>query len=373
MSRIFEIVQEKSGHRNCITIPIPFLNFFAKDRQAHALAAVLNQLVFWSGKSDLENGWFYKEHADLAREICGVSEDQIHRLVKKLSTVWLPGIIQVKQAKIGGIKKTHYRVQGDALINAIFPASLDSVKSRDPNCEVAEPKPQSCGIGSVNLQNQNREIAESYLYTDHYTDHNKQIIKPLSEATKLDDFQTVEEKDSDTAYRANGEIIINVQAIRVLSHLNKLTGVKYKPGKETLQHIRARLRDGHTIDELKLVIDFLVERWLGTRFAKHLNPEAMFKPAKFPANLLGAQAWQTRGQPSEKVIDENLDYAKRDTAYQRFIGGALPSQKPDELELLVSRQANLEGVRNMKPHYSVSAWNRIWMNCASQLKRGQRA
>ena len=68
-NQVFEIVQAMSGQGNCITIPGPYLDFFAGDRQQHLLAAILNQLVFWSGKSSLENGWFYKEHAALAKEI----------------------------------------------------------------------------------------------------------------------------------------------------------------------------------------------------------------------------------------------------------------------------------------------------------------
>ncbi len=68
-NQVFEIVQAMSGQGNCITIPGPYLDFFAGDRQQHLLAAILNQLVFWSGKSSLPNGWFYKEHAALAKEV----------------------------------------------------------------------------------------------------------------------------------------------------------------------------------------------------------------------------------------------------------------------------------------------------------------
>lgn len=48
MSRIFDIVQSMSGQKNVIVLPRPYLLFFKEDQQAHALAAVLNNLVFWS-------------------------------------------------------------------------------------------------------------------------------------------------------------------------------------------------------------------------------------------------------------------------------------------------------------------------------------
>lgn len=178
MSQIFEIVQSLSGQRNSITIPVPYLDYFSGDQQAHALGAVLNQLVFWSGKSDLNDGWFYKEHSELAAEIRGVSEDQVQRLVNKICTRWLPGVVEKAQRQVNGTKKTHYRINGEALINVLFPATLDSAESRNGKREVAEPIPQNHGTENAESRNPNREVAEPILYTDHYSDHHKQISNP---------------------------------------------------------------------------------------------------------------------------------------------------------------------------------------------------
>ncbi|MFS3509303.1 hypothetical protein [Citrobacter braakii] len=178
MSQIFEIVQSMSGNRNSITIPVPYLDFFAGDQQAHALGAVLNQLVFWSGKSGLTDGWFYKEHSELAEEIRGVSEDQIQRLVNKICTRWLPGTVEKEQRQVNGTKKTHYRINGEALIAALFADPLGSAESRNGKREVAEPIPQNHGTHPADSRIPNREVAEPILYTDHYTDHHSQILKP---------------------------------------------------------------------------------------------------------------------------------------------------------------------------------------------------
>ncbi len=187
MSQIFEIVQSMSGQRNSITIPVPYLDFFFGDQQAHALGAVLNQLVFWSGKSDLKDGWFYKEHSEMASEIRGVTEDQVQRMVNKICTRWLPGIIEKQQRQVNGTKKTHYRVHGDALIAALFPPSLGSAESQNGKREVTEPVPQNHGTETAESQNPNREVAEPILYTDHYSDHHKQIINPSCPAASQQD------------------------------------------------------------------------------------------------------------------------------------------------------------------------------------------
>ena len=285
MSQIFEIVQSLSGQRNCITIPVPYLDFFSGDQQAHALGAVLNQLVFWSGKSDLNDGWFYKEHSELAAEIRGVSEDQVQRLVNKICTRWLPDIVQKTQRQVNGTKKTHYRINGEALINVLFPVTLDSAESRNGKREVAEPIPQNRGKENAEPQNPNREVAESILYTDHYSDHHKQIIKPSCQV----------------APQPDPEVLITDNAILVLTHLNQVSGSRYQKSKTSLENIRARLREGYSVHDLQLVIDLKHEHWSGNDDQyQYMRPETLFGPKKFESYLQSATRWESKGRPKRQ-------------------------------------------------------------------------
>ncbi|MDQ9129715.1 hypothetical protein RDT67_25185, partial [Serratia fonticola] len=181
MSRIFEVVQAMSGQKNCIVIPGPYLDYFASDQQAFALAAVLNQLVFWTGKSSQDDGWFYKTHEELAGELRGVSEDQVQRVVAKLRKKYLPGVIEVSTRKVNGTPTNHYRIDGDKLIALIFPPALENAESRNEKREGAESNPQNHGVENAEAREQSREAAESYLYTDQYTDQHKQIIEPVGQ------------------------------------------------------------------------------------------------------------------------------------------------------------------------------------------------
>ncbi|HGV3453159.1 TPA: hypothetical protein ACNGYZ_005203 [Raoultella planticola] len=131
MSKVFEIVQAMSGQGNCVTIPGPYLDLFAGDRQQHLLAAILNQLVFWSGKSSLENGWFYKEHAALAKEVRAKDGDVVRKAMLKITEQYLSGVIEEELRQVGGTPKKHYRIDQDALISRIFPQTLDS--AQEPN------------------------------------------------------------------------------------------------------------------------------------------------------------------------------------------------------------------------------------------------
>lgn len=161
------------------------------------------------------------------------------------------------------------------------------------------------------------------------------------------------------------EIHITDQAILVLKHLNLMTGARYTTAKSTLQNIRARLVDGNSLEELKLVVEYLVDRWLGTEWAKYLNPETIFRPGKFPGNLLAALAWERAGRKADRG-EEATDHAERDAAYRRFIGSGKPLREPSQLEQKVKAEASKAGVRSMNASFAVSRWNSIWKECAQR-------
>lgn len=137
VSRVFEIVQSMSGQGNVITIPCPYLDYFAGDQQAHLLGAILNQLVFWSGKSDLTDGWFYKSYEGIASEIRAVTKDQVRKAMNKLVDHYFPGIIEVSTRKVNGTPIRHYRLDGDALIARIFPPLLETAVLPHGNGNIA--------------------------------------------------------------------------------------------------------------------------------------------------------------------------------------------------------------------------------------------
>ncbi|WP_142688850.1 hypothetical protein [Klebsiella aerogenes] len=166
-NQVFEIVQAMSGQGNCITIPGPYLDFFAGDRQQHLLAAILNQLVFWSGKSVLENGWFYKEHAALAKEVRAKDGDVVRKAMYKMIEQYLADVIEEELRQVNGTPKKHYRIDQEALIAKIFPSTLDSAFKPNGNGSRAEWKrPKSRIQESARKPNGNGSQAESYLYTD---------------------------------------------------------------------------------------------------------------------------------------------------------------------------------------------------------------
>lgn len=281
MSRTFDIIQSMSGQKNVIVIPRPYLNFFRGEQQAHALAAVLNNLVFWSAFGD-EKGWFYKTYEELGEDAGGLSKDQTERLVKKLVKNHLSDAIHTCVRKVNGTPTMHYKVDGDSLISLIFKEQLEAAKPRLQNREVAKLKSRSSDMeteGSRNLGN--REVAESFLYTDVNTDLNIQTNKPFCQvASQPDDEWTILNRSRE-----------------VLRHLNKVTGAKHTEAQSSMGHIKSRLKDGFTVEELCLVVDYKHTHWEGTEEYQYMRPKTLFIPGNLPGYLQIATRWDKHGRP----------------------------------------------------------------------------
>lgn len=309
MSRIFEVVQSLSGQRNSITIPRPYLTFFSGDQQCHALAAVLNQLVFWSGYSTQDDGWFYKSHEELGEEVGGLSSNQVFRLIEKITKKYLPGVVQIDIRKVNGTPTKHYRIDGDALIAKIFPPELDSAKSQNGNredaksdetgnCEVAKWESRSREMENAKSRNLgNCEVAKSFLYTDLDTDRDLQIY---CQADELPDELTDDNIDP---------------VLRVLNHFNRVTNSEFRDGATTRGFISGVLQGEYVADDLMLVVDYIANEWAGQdNMSFYLRPKTIFSQENFEGYFDQARAWRRNGKP-QKIAEPakvNIDLQNQD-------------------------------------------------------------
>ncbi len=72
----------------------------------------------------------------------------------------------------------------------------------------------------------------------------------------------------------------------VIDYLNSKLGTKYKKGKATTSMIKARLDEGHTVDDFKTVIDKKIKAWADDpKMAQYLRPETLFRPSHFESYL----------------------------------------------------------------------------------------
>lgn len=63
----------------------------------------------------------------------------------------------------------------------------------------------------------------------------------------------------------------------IIDYLNSKLKTKYRHTTKSIQsHIRARLREGFTVDDFKTVIDKKKRAWFGTEWQKYLRPDTLF-------------------------------------------------------------------------------------------------
>lgn len=97
------------------------------------------------------------------------------------------------------------------------------------------------------------------------------------QATPENEIEYENEIDNDIEIVNDKEKISLNEIKGIIDYLNLKTNSHYKYSTEkTKSLIKARINDGFTIDDFKIVIDKKTEEWLGTDFEKFLRPETLF-------------------------------------------------------------------------------------------------
>lgn len=83
-------------------------------------------------------------------------------------------------------------------------------------------------------------------------------------------------------------------AKNVINGMNIILGSKYKVDtKSHVQNISARLSDGHSVDDLLLVVKAKLCEWGNDpKMTQYLRPQTLFQPSKFDGYLRAAKATQ---------------------------------------------------------------------------------
>ncbi len=131
--------------------------------------------------------------------------------------------------------------------------------------------------------------------------------KPLCQVAAQPDDEVVEEPDP--------EVLITDQAILVLNHLNTVAGSRFQKSKTSLENIRARLREGHTVEDMILMVDYKHVHWEGTTQYDYMQPTTLFRPTKFEGYLHSAARWNAKGRPARETWDSHRK-PKNDTAFK---------------------------------------------------------
>jgi uncharacterized phage protein (TIGR02220 family) len=89
----------------------------------------------------------------------------------------------------------------------------------------------------------------------------------------------------------------NAVADSVIDYLVEKSGRTFQHTDSHRRLILARLGEGHSPEDLKLVVEHKVEEWAGTKMSTYLRPSTLFQAAKFDGYLADAREYSA-GEPS---------------------------------------------------------------------------
>ncbi|MDA1657902.1 conserved phage C-terminal domain-containing protein [Bacillus cereus group sp. TH150LC] len=226
------IISQISGQENIVVVP----KLFVKLTGDLTTAILLNQIVFYSDKSKRTDGFFYKTYKEWEEEIC-LTERQVRYSTKKLVN---DGLVETALKKANGAPTVHYKLDYNKLVESILTL-----------CQ--NPTLQSVGIHSDKTSESLTEIT----------------TETTTKITTLKDNMSSDQKERSKDCIPYEDIV---------SYLNEQAGKSFKhKTAKTRSLIKARFKDGFTIDDFKRVIDIKTAQWLkDSHMNQYLRPETLF-------------------------------------------------------------------------------------------------
>ena len=94
------------------------------------------------------------------------------------------------------------------------------------------------------------------------------------------------------------------EALEAIAFLNRKTGRNFRPVKVNVDFVLARLREGYTLQEVKIVVAIKCRDWLhDEKMNQFLRPSTLFNREKFNqyAGLITGEVIGDDRKPSEEV------------------------------------------------------------------------
>lgn len=241
-------------------------------------AIVLQQICYWledttAGVEYDGKRWVYNSINAWNEQFPWWTAKTIQRTVSSLKKM---GLIYVEQLKKRQHDQTNYYA-----INYASPllADRDNLSlSKETNCP--DRKGQSVPMDKVKLS---QSIGSTCPTLTEITTEN------TTEITTTPSCQVAAQPDDEWS-------LVN-RSREVLRHLNKVTSAKHTEAQSSMGHIKSRLKDAFTVEELCLVVDYKHAHWEGTEEYQYMRPKTLFIPGNLPGYLQSAAKWDKAGRP----------------------------------------------------------------------------
>ena len=247
-----------------------------------AAGLLLSQIVYWhlpnsNGNSKLAvqhegHYWVAKTRHDWWHET-RLTARQVDRALQKIAKT---GIIEMKVFKFNGAPTTHIRLDIEKFLEVWS-------ESKSPNGNIRNHQM----VSSISRTGDIHVTQTVISLTDTTTETTTNIENPL--------VVEADPKPSDE---------LKARANQLLDYLNRATAREGASRFKSYAGLRARLEDGATDDDIRLVVDFKSMQWANDeKMRQFIRPKTLFGPQNFPGYLSEANAWNAKGRPS--LTDNN--------------------------------------------------------------------
>lgn len=143
---VAELLSAFSGQQSTLTIPRAYIDVTGSIE----VALFLSQVVYWSDRTTMEDGWFAKSYAEWKDEIA-LSKYQVMAAVKALSEAGLETVVK----KFKGAPTVHYRL-GKAVFSQWIVKKLDERKLKNLTNDSQETERSSTEI-TTEIRTENKD------------------------------------------------------------------------------------------------------------------------------------------------------------------------------------------------------------------------
>lgn len=256
-------------------------------------AIALQQVNYWLKEttSGIERDgvrWIYNTTEQWLEQFPFWSESTLKRTFTRLKSI---GVLKIEQLNKSQRDMTNYytiNYESDLL------DEVKVTKSNGSKCTIPSGQNDTMEDAKVKRSNGPKRTA---VIRSNWPDDPTEITTENTTEIKTPSCPVAQQPDP--------EVVITDNAILVLTHLNQVSGSRYQKSKASLENIRARLREGYAVSDLKLVIDLKHEHWSGNDAQyQYMRPETLFGPKKFEGYLQSGIRWDKKGRPPREIWGE---------------------------------------------------------------------
>lgn len=169
---------------------------------------------------------------------------------------------------------------------------------------------------NANRQRRFRENHKDTPLLEHYesvTKCNADVTEAVTEDNESIEIEKEIEKDNIYSRAEDSPATHPAEVKEIVDYLNQAAGTSFKARTpKTVRQIKARLKEGFSIDDFKTVIDKKTAEWKGTDMQKYIRPETLFG-TKFEG-YLNQQIVKGKAPPGSFNRIESRNYSKADFA-----------------------------------------------------------